>query len=149
VSVERAFGEAVEVRVVDQLAEPVNDVGAEVFELVGELVGELGPAVGEDDDVVDVEAAQEVAVAAAFPGGELGGEDQRRGRGADECAEGSRRSTAVARASGYQGFEKPRIVSSVGITSSVSPESAWRQRQITGSPIASVKPCWRSRSPRR
>jgi len=123
VSVERALGKAVEVRMVDQLAEPVNDVGAEVFGLVAEFVGQLGPPVGEDDDVVDVEAPQEVAVAAAVPRRELRGEDQGRGSGADRRAGGEAPVDAVARVSGYQGFENPRIASPVGITSSVSPES--------------------------
>ncbi len=46
----------------------------------------LGSPVGEDDDVVDVEAAEQVAVAAACPGGELRGEDQGRRRGANQGA---------------------------------------------------------------
>jgi hypothetical protein len=100
------------VRMLDQVGEAVTDVGAEVYGLAGELVGQLGPPVGEDDDVVDIEAAEEIAVAAAFPGGELRGEGSaagtRRGSACLMEAGGPRRSRGRAGTRGLRSRGSPR-----------------------------------------
>ncbi len=75
---DRSLNEIFEVPVISKGGEFVDHVAAETFRLNGQLVAELGPAVNEDDDVVDVEAREDVAGAASAPSGELGRDHNRR-----------------------------------------------------------------------
>src|ERR1700730_16367406 len=59
------LNDILEVPVVSKRSEFVGHVAAEPFRLNGQLVAELGPAVNKNNDVVDIEAREDVTGAAS------------------------------------------------------------------------------------
>jgi hypothetical protein len=83
VSVQGALDEVREPGIRSEARKLASDVALEFGGLGGYFVRQLGSAVDDHEDVVQVEAAEHVVVAAAFPGRELGCDDAGRGGGSD------------------------------------------------------------------
>lgn len=104
-----------------------------------QLVSEFRTPVYEGDDVVEVEAAEHIALAATAPRRELRRDQRGWVSGTNDGAGFECSLDGGLIAVSYHSFENPSTSSDTRMTSITSRDSRWRQRQIAGSSMASLE----------